>query len=412
MEITIIVYRAYIKLTWNFNQTLTSLILKPDKNKYGIKEEDMRRRLVVLFLVLSLMVTVMAGCGSGKSADNAPMAPPLGGSSNEKAYGEQGMADSEPPYDADYSTTADSLAGGGSAPIDVTNVILAERKIIRSANLTIEVEHFDNAFANIEGIIANIGFIQQTNINTDRVYVEEDVKLVKNGVIVLRVDKTMFDSVINKLRGLGDVYNYTTDGQDVTDQVFDVESRLRLLKMEQEKLEAYVFKLDNLEEIFKAESKLTEIRYQIESLTGNLNKLNSLVDLSTITINLNEKRPDRVAKPETYGDKLLNTIKESLLGAVEFLGELLLFIIAALPALILIGICALIGLRIYKKTIKKRSSSNTNVREPEYHEAPVIRTSQTPPAQGGGPSRGSAQGQGSAPVQEIAQEENDKPSGN
>lgn len=381
----------------------------------------MRRKLVGLFLVLALMLTAFAGCGKSEAPMTAAEAPMESKSSYDMDNG--GVAMPSEALSMEESAAADSFAGGGSSPVNLSNAILAERKIIRSANLTIEVKNFDMAFANIEGIIANIGFIQQTNINTDRVYIEEDVKLVKSGTIVLRVNKEMFDSVINKLRGLGDVYNYTTDGQDVTDQVIDVESRLRLLKMEQEKLEAYVAKLNDLEEIFKAESKLTEIRYQIESLTGNLNKLNSLVDLSTITINLNEKRPGAEPKPETYGDKLLNSLKDSLLNVVEFLGNLLLFVVAALPVLVLIGLCILFGMWIYRKTAKKR---NAYMRGPMNSEAPVP---PAPPAQpvppvspvhGGAPvqQRGAPAQYGGAPAQQAGTpvqempKQTDKPDGN
>jgi hypothetical protein len=346
----------------------------------------MPRKLLGIFLIIAVMATLMAGCSdSNKSADysikpsmEAPSIRDNGG------YGEAAPAEMPRDYEAD------SLAGGGST-INVSNAILAERKIIRSANLTIEVENFDTAYTNIEGIIANIGIIQQTNINTERVYVGDEVKLVRRGTIVLRVDKTMFDSVLNNLRGLGDVYNYTTEGQDVTDQYYDVEARLRLLRMQQEKLEAYVAKLNDIEEIFKAESKLTEIRYQIESLTGNLNKLTSLVELSTITVNLNEKRPGEDPKPETYGQKLLNSLKESLLNVVEFLGDLLLFIVAALPALVFIGLCVLLGLWIFKKTIKKRKDANGYMKGTAYPGGPAAYPHPTqpvppaPPTQGGAP---------------------------
>ncbi|NLK88458.1 MAG: DUF4349 domain-containing protein [Clostridiaceae bacterium] len=369
----------------------------------------MTKKLVGLLLVLALIAAVMAGCGSSEKSADMPQTSSSGADRSDAGgfKGEAAHAEAPPAYEAD------SLAGGGSSTVDVSNVILAERKIIRSANLTIEVENFDNAFANIEGIIANIGFVQQTNINTERVYIEEELKLVKRGTIVLRVNKEMFDSVINKLRGLGDVYNYTTDGQDVTEQVFDVESRLRLLKMQQEKLEAYVEKLDDIEEIFKAESKLTDIRYQIESLTGNLNKLNSLVDLSTITINLNEKYPGKEPMPETYGDKLLNSLKESLLNVVEFLGDLLLFIVAALPILIFIGLCVLFGMWIYKKTIKKNRNKSAYMSGPSYPGGPAgypAPTQPAPPAQGAAPAPqepAKAQ-QGTAPVPEKAKQAEDQ----
>lgn len=327
----------------------------------------MQKRIIGIILAAILLVSTFTGCGNAKSADTA--ASPS--ASRAQAAGE--MANYSMASKADYDGNegsreepasdmeADSLAGGGNSALtaDVSNAILAERKIIRSANLTIEVEDFDSAFSNIESIILGIGFIQETNIDTDRVYVDEKQVLVKNGTIVLRIDKTKFDSVIGKLRGIGDVFNYTTNGQDVTEQYVDVESRLRLLKMEQAKLESYLAKIDDLDKIFQAESKLTEIRYQIESLTGNLNKLNSLVDLATITINMKERRPDYKPKPESYGDKLLNSLKESLFQVVEFLGDLLIFIVAALPVLIFLGLFIMLGVFIFKRIPKKRKNDTS-----------------------------------------------------
>lgn len=319
----------------------------------------MKKRLIGLLLIAVMLISIAAGCASGSksehSRDTAPASrsSTAGGSAAKGgAYGEN-AAEAPAADDGGYDP-ADSLAGIGSLTGDISNPILDERKVIRSASLDIEVESFDKAFSNIETIITGIGFIQETNINTDRVYVDDEVNLVKSGTIVLRVDRTKFDAVLNKLRGVGEVYNYTTHGEDVTDQYYDVESRLRLLKLEQEKIEAYVAKLDDLDQIFKAESKLTEIRYQIESLTGKLNKLSSLVELSTITLYLYEKRPGRDPKPLTYGEKLLESLKNSLLEVVDFLGDLLLFIVAALPALVLLGLLVLIGVAIYKKVTKNR----------------------------------------------------------
>lgn len=336
----------------------------------NIKEvQKMYKKLFAILLAVTLMVSFLTGCSSSstKSArDNYAQTPRTSayeaGSSNsidwDSGAVNQSYTDITAAGESAAELSADSLAGFGGASVDVENVILAERKIIRSANLTIEVEDFDTAFSNIENIILGIGFIQETNINTDRVYIDGEVKLVKSGSIVLRVDKTKFDNVISKLRGIGDVYNYTTNGEDVTEQYFDIESRLRLLKLEQEKLESYLAKLDDLDDIFKVESRLTELRYQIESLTGKLNKLSSLVDLSTITIQLNEKRPDYNPKPVTYGERLLNSLKESFAEVVEFLGDLLVFTVSALPALILLALLILICVWIFRKIVRKSKAGS------------------------------------------------------
>lgn len=350
------------------------------------------KRLIGISIALLLILSAVAGCGSASKQDTA--ASDIGGMSvaptpapnaanqmkatfssavsadsysygsgagNGEAKGTTGSA--EAPKEADALAFADSLAGTGGTLDNVNNAILAERKIIRSANLTIEVENFDEACNNINSIILGIGIIQQSNINTDRVYVDGNLKLVKNGTIVLRVDKDKFDTVINNLKGVGDVYNLAINGQDVTDRFVDTESRLRLLKLEQSRLEAYLVKLENLDQIFKTESRLTEIRQEIESLTGNLNKMSSLVELSTITITMNEKYPgsEKVTKPLTYGQRLLNKLKLSLESSVEFLGDLLIFVISAIPVLILIGLFVMLGVFIYRKIPgRTRNTVKTN----------------------------------------------------
>ncbi|NLV36423.1 MAG: DUF4349 domain-containing protein [Clostridiaceae bacterium] len=326
----------------------------------------MNKKIYGIILAAILILTTFAACSaagykSSTATDRAPTAQSAKSDSASVNFsdeysltfdnGESGYAE-EPK--SEEAIDADSLTGIGGSNVDVSNVILSERKIIRSANLTIEVEDFDAAFNQIESMILGIGFIQETNINTDKVYVEEQEKLVKNGTLVLRVDKAKFDSVLGKLKGVGDVYNYTTNGQDVTDQYVDVEARLRLLKMEQEKLESYLAKLNDLDDIFRTESRLTDIRYQIESLTGSLNKMSSLVDLSTITIQMNEKYPGYKPTKVTYGDRLLDSLKESLLQVVEFLGDFLIIIVAALPVLLIIGIFVLIAIAIIKRIPRKR----------------------------------------------------------
>lgn len=356
----------------------------------------MFKRFMGIIMASVLMLSVLAGCGAAtkNSAADSAQAPAANNYERATADGASKEVDvtfsevvadkssvqvtsanqngakngdagtSETPAEGRQNVSADSLTGGGSTTQNITNAILAERKIIRSASLTMEVGNFDEAMNNINTIILGIGIIQESNISTEEVYVKKDeTKLIKKGTIVLRVYKEKFDSVLSNLKGVGKVFNEVISGQDVTDRFFDTESRLRLLKMEQSRLEAYLSKLEKLDDIFKTESRLTEIRQEIESLTGNLNKMSSLVELSTITISMNEKHPESEDKPKplTYGDKLLNKLKSSLEGVVNFLGELIIIIVSALPVLILIGFFCWIGLLIYRRVPRKQYSAPTAV---------------------------------------------------
>jgi hypothetical protein len=117
--------------------------------------------------------------------------------------------------------------------------------------------------------------------------------------------------------------------------------------------------LDSLEDpdkIFRTESRLTDIRHEIEGLTVNLRKLSSLVELSTITINMSEKIPDKdqseLLKSKTYGGRLLGNFLNSVKGVVNFCGELLIIVVQVLPILVLIGLFVMLIIYIYRKVSK------------------------------------------------------------
>lgn len=337
----------------------------------------MSKRIIGVFLAILVILSVFTGCGT-KSAGStaATMAMSKGEvavapqNNLDVTFGEEQKADVAGLSDSGNVTVettaasmepADSVLGGGYTETDVSNAILNERKMIRSANITVEVENFDAAYGKLNTFILGVGFIQETNINTEKVFFDNKQKLIKRGTIVLRVDKNKFDTVLNNIKGIGDVYNWNINGQDVTDKFVDIESRLKLLKLEEAKLLDYLSKLTDLDKIFKFESQLTNIRQQIESLSGNLKKMGDLVELSTITINMNEKSPTQVdpVKPKTYGQRLLDNLKGSLKGIVNFCGELLIIFVAALPALLLLGLIAVIILFVYKRVPKKKKQALT-----------------------------------------------------
>jgi len=331
------------------------------------EENAMYKRILAILVASVLVLALFTGCGAKKESGGMTAAAQSVSIKNASKFdaasiaadesADYGSMEAPREVDGEESGAPGSIGGGGNVLDMVNNAILAERKIIRSANISIEVDNFDEALNDIYTIINGIGIVQDLNVTTDKIYVEGEYKPLKSGTIVLRVYKEKFDSVLNNLKGIGEVTNETISGQDVTDRFIDIESRLRLLKMEQEKLEAHLARLNNVDEIFKAESRLTEIRYEIESLTSNLNRINSLVELSTITISMREKNPYEEQKPpvkKTYWDRVLDRLKSSFEGVVVFLGEVILFIIAAIPVLLMLGLFCLLIWAIYGKIRKKR----------------------------------------------------------
>jgi hypothetical protein len=270
------------------------------------------KKIVVYILSLIILIAAVTGCSSGRkatgtTADAAPPQSPRTSSSQAFGIGEytssamdMDTADDSGNYnvtmeekalDIAFSDAKGESAGpasgivatgydGKSANLD----ILAQRKVIRNANLKLEVDEFYTSYGNLQSMITGIGFIQESNIHRDYYTFEGERRSRITGDITIRVDARHFDNILNDVKGLGEVIDDRIYSTDVTDQFFDTEGRLRILKIEYEYLEEYMRSLKDPDSIFKTRMRMTELQTEIERLTGTLNKWSDLVELSTIYI--------------------------------------------------------------------------------------------------------------------------------
>ncbi len=329
----------------------------------------MFKRILALVCVLLIMASIVAGCG-GRKESPVPMQEgymdnksdvynkdvKVGGVTKAFTEDAEGVKNEAKESSAESDNkNGSALTTTGTANETFNNAILNQRKIIRNADVSLEVDDFDGAYARIKTKIAAFGFIQESSIKKDKVYIDSKEKLITKGTIIIRVDKDRFDSVLGDLKGLGTLLFENIKSDDVTDKFFDTESRLRLLRYEESRLEEYLKKITDPDIIFKTESRLTDIRHEIESLTGTLKKWSDLVELSTITINMTEKTPDsKPAKEKSYWGKLADRFSSSFKGVITFCSELLIVLVTVLPVLVFLGIILFAVILFYKKVLKNR----------------------------------------------------------
>lgn len=325
----------------------------------------MKRFLTILFTII-ISLSFLAGCSAKKADKELKSVAPA-----QDAKGNYGSSSQSKSDGTSVVTTAKDQSSGqnGAAAVGgnvtqgstVQNPILAQRKVIRNANMSVEVEDFDKAYGQVKSMLSAFGFIQETNIKKEKVYVNSEAKFITRGTIIIRVDKDKFDGILNDVKGIGVITDESIKSDDITDKYFDTESLLRLKKFEQDRLEKYLLKVDDPKVIFETEKRLTEIRQDIESLTGNLNKWNNLVELSTITLNISEKRPEAlVEKESSYWWKLWSEFKSSVKGVISFCGAIIIFIVKSIPVIILLGIFGFAALWVYKKINKLKASNIIN----------------------------------------------------
>ncbi|MDX9872778.1 MAG: DUF4349 domain-containing protein [Clostridia bacterium] len=223
-----------------------------------------------------------------------------------------------------------------------------ERKIIKNADVSLEVDDFTAAVETLkQKITAAGGYIANENVNTNR---RNDAK---SGYMQVRLPAVQFENFMTGMDTLGTVRNRNIYTQDVTEEYVDVQSRLKAMRVKEERLLDILTKSGQLSDILAVENELANTRANLESLEGRLRYLSNRVDYSSISINIEEVAvsTQQISNPG-IGDVLrktreafIQTINSILLG----IGNLVIYIGAAIPYLVLLIIAgALVWLGIRK----------------------------------------------------------------
>jgi len=107
-----------------------------------------------------------------------------------------------------------------------------------------------------------------------------------SATLKLRVAAPRLATVLTGLRGLGVVTSETTSGEDVTEQMVDLDARLRNEQRIEAELLALLESRENapLEDILKVRESVGRVRENIERMTASRERLSRLVSLATILV--------------------------------------------------------------------------------------------------------------------------------
>jgi len=325
------------------------------------------KKALTAALAILIVLTVLTGCSSKMAKDQATTTAGYSpmetyATTSKSSYNSVDLTFSEdssreigydgPQKSSDEAAQSGITGTGYTANTGTSFDILAQRKIIRNANISLEVDDFYKQYGNIQSMIAGIGYVQEINTSRQYYYYKDEQKSRITGNITIRVDAKQFDNIVNGIKGLGEITDDRIYSNDITDQFFDTEGRLKILKIEYEFLEEYMMSLKDPDSIFKTRMRMTDLQTEIERLSGTLNKWSDLVELSTIYIQMTEKYPEDMGKNKnTYWDRLKNAVQNSLTGIVDALGDLVIFVIEAIPTLVILALLGFIGWRLIKRFI-------------------------------------------------------------
>lgn len=270
-----------------------------------------RNRLLSLSLVMILIITLFTGCAAQSLSDHSAankgeaMAPELSGNGNQ------------------------DLSNSG---------VLTDRKLIRKISLTAETEDMDAFLSHIEQRVGQLeGYIEARDIYNGSAY---DGNVSRRATLTIRVPADKLDSFVQQVADVGNIISNTEESDDVTLQYTATESRLKVLKTEEERLLAFLEEAKSVSEMLEIEKRLTEVQAQLESLTSQLKVYDNLVDYGTIRLSVDEveQYTEVPEKDLTMWQKISTGFATSLKNVGEILKGLLIFFVVCIPYLIPIAV--------------------------------------------------------------------------
>jgi hypothetical protein len=161
--------------------------------------------------------------------------------------------------------------------------------------------------------------------------------------LTIRVPADDLETVLERLRALGQLESESQSSQDVTDQYVDLDAQLKNLELAEQELRELLQtrqETGKTEEILEVYRELINIRGQIEQIKGRMQYLENLSAMATINLTLT---PDALAQPVVIGgwqpQGTARDAARALVKAVQFLINAAIWIVIfVIPTLILLAL--------------------------------------------------------------------------
>ena len=169
-----------------------------------------------------------------------------------------------------YNDGGPIYEGGNEGP-----VYEYERKLIRTGNVSLEVQTITDAEDKIAQWAASLGGYV-TNANTWQY----------GAGFTVRVPSSRFDEAMSQVGSFGRITNRSVSSQDVSDNYYDMKSRLETKYILRDKLQSYLSEAKDIKDLPEVERQLNEVIEDIESTENRFKRLSGQIDYSTIYINM------------------------------------------------------------------------------------------------------------------------------
>ena len=242
----------------------------------------------------------------------------------------------EESYDA--TLTGTTTAEGGA---------LSDRKLITTADLSLDVTDFEAAVAEIEQQAAALGGYFASSSQGGSA--ERGTRWAEYHA---RIPASRLGEFLDSAGGTGTVTSLTQGTTDITSQYVDNEARLESLRTQEQRLLELLEQAGTLEDLILLEDKLTDVRYEIETITGQQKLYDNQVEYATVSLWVNEVSRQTITAP-TFGDRIAEAFYGSFQNVVDLAQGAVILLIYLAPFLLFLALA--VGLLLLLLRARRRA---------------------------------------------------------
>ncbi|TDX52678.1 DUF4349 domain-containing protein [Orenia marismortui] len=248
----------------------------------------------------------------------------------------------QPRSSLSYDTSTRNLGEEQTKVLNATKTETStiERKIIKNANLRLELKDLSNISKKVNQIIkSHQGFIANSHKwnghNNQKIY-----------NFTLRIPENKFETALVELSDLGKLVEEELNSRDITKEYIDLEARLKNFKAQEKRYLDLLNQAKNVKDILEIERELNRVRTNIEQMEGTLKYYDNQINLATIRLKVSQPEPI-IDNNSNWG--ILNSFKESLRNFIHNINLIIILVGGLIPWLLILSIISYLVYRIIKK---------------------------------------------------------------
>jgi hypothetical protein len=229
-------------------------------------------------------------------------------------------------------SSADSFAGDSAASEPAASDSMP-RKVIQSFSIEVRVKDLTTAEAELLQVVKRAGgYVSRSDksgtTGSQRV-----------GSWTLRVPETKAGDLMSEIGALGDLIRQSMNTDDVSEEYYDVEARLKTKRLEEERLIKHLKEsTGKLADILAVERELSRVRGEVEQIQGRLNFLKNKTSLATIDVSFTEIPGYKPQGKLSFLMLAKIAVKDSVISLGDTIRSFALALIAWVPWLAALGV--------------------------------------------------------------------------